>query len=55
MKIKAVVKKTVVVVNGKSITLLVCDWTQSVKEAEKDGKKFKTAQAVVDWVLEEAM
>jgi hypothetical protein len=55
MKIKSVIKKTVVVVNGKEIVLLQSDWTQSVKDAKEAGMKFNDTQKVVDWVIEEAM
>jgi hypothetical protein len=52
MKIKEVIVRTVVVINGIEYIRNQEDWTQSINDGEKEGIKFIKNQDVFDWVGE---
>ena len=51
MKIKSVVRKIVIVINGVEHVVSECDWTESIDEANEDGM-IENNKDIIDWIEE---
>jgi tyrosine-protein phosphatase YwqE len=50
MKINSVKTKRIIVINDKEYVLAETDWTESIKNAKKEGVKIRSVKDVVAWV-----
>lgn len=52
MKIKSVIEKRVIIINGKEYVREITNWTTSVKEASENGIVFDEEFDIVEWIEE---